>query len=300
LTQPIVKQHDNFDPSLIIDVGMNDGSDTAYYLHRGYRVAAVEANPLLVSAAERHFQSEIADGRLRVLNVGIAETSGESEFWISEVNNQWSSFSKEVATRRGATVLAEPVRVRCCPLSAVLKEVGTPYYLKMDIEGSDAIGLESLTKDLAPPYISVEFAHGLQTRLLQRLLDLGYCRFKLLNQVTFTDRQPVFDYEIGLRAVRKLYRKVAPIRPLIRNVVPRSDFDNFHESSDWSFPEGSSGPFGEQTFGWWTTPDRILQRFSQLQRAYNKAGAVFWWDLHATRRITGGIRLGQKETSAAA
>jgi FkbM family methyltransferase len=279
--RPIAKHREDFDPNLIIDVGMNDGSDTAYYLHCGYRVAAVEANPLLVSAAARRFQSEIADGRLRLLNVGIAETFGESEFWISEVNHQWSSFSKEVATRRGATVLPEPVRVHCCPLSAVVQEVGRPYYLKMDIEGYDAIGLESLSKGLAPPYISVEFAHGMQMRLLQRLLDLGYFGFKLLNQVTFSDRRPIFDYEVGLRAIRKLYRSAPPFCPLIRKLVPRADFDTFHETGTWRFPEGSSGPFGEQTYGHWMSSDRIVQRCSQLQRAYDKAGAVFWWDLHA-------------------
>ena len=76
------------DPSLIIDVGMNDGSDTAYYLHCGYRVVAVEANPELVSEAERRFRREIKDGRLTLLNVGIAEQAGEKDFWIAEANHQ--------------------------------------------------------------------------------------------------------------------------------------------------------------------------------------------------------------------
>jgi hypothetical protein len=34
--------------NLIYDVGMNDGNDTAYYLSRGFRVVAIEANPVLV------------------------------------------------------------------------------------------------------------------------------------------------------------------------------------------------------------------------------------------------------------
>jgi FkbM family methyltransferase len=269
------------DPSLIIDVGMNDGSDTAYYLRCGYRVVAVEANPALVSAAERRFQPEIADGRLTLLNVGIAEDEGESDFWIAEANDQWSSFSKPIATRRGATVLAQPVRVRCSPLSKVLADVGTPYYLKIDIEGYDAVGVESLAKEITPQYISVEFAHGMETRLLQRLLDLGYDRFKLLNQVTFTDKPPIFEHEKGLRALRKLYRKLPAARPLVRKIVPRSDFDTFHRTHGWSFPEGSSGPFGEQTYGPWMTSGEIHTRYTELRRSFEKAGAVFWWDLHA-------------------
>ena len=34
-------------PDLIYDVGMHNGSDTAYYLHKGFRVLAIEANPVL-------------------------------------------------------------------------------------------------------------------------------------------------------------------------------------------------------------------------------------------------------------
>ena len=35
---------------LIYDIGMNNGDDTAFYLIRGYRVLAIEANPELAEA----------------------------------------------------------------------------------------------------------------------------------------------------------------------------------------------------------------------------------------------------------
>ena len=35
---------------VIFDVGMNNGDDTAYYLHLGCRVVAVEADPVLAAA----------------------------------------------------------------------------------------------------------------------------------------------------------------------------------------------------------------------------------------------------------
>lgn len=40
---------------LIIDVGGNNGDDTAFYLHRGYRVVMVEANPLLAEHLRGRF-----------------------------------------------------------------------------------------------------------------------------------------------------------------------------------------------------------------------------------------------------
>ena len=36
---------------LIIDVGMHNGDDTAFYLAKGFEVVAVEANAALVEAA---------------------------------------------------------------------------------------------------------------------------------------------------------------------------------------------------------------------------------------------------------
>jgi hypothetical protein len=40
---------------LLYDVGMNNGDDTAYYLYKGFRVVAVEADPVLVEAARERF-----------------------------------------------------------------------------------------------------------------------------------------------------------------------------------------------------------------------------------------------------
>jgi hypothetical protein len=36
---------------LVFDVGMNDGADTVHYLSRGFRVIAVEADPVLSNTA---------------------------------------------------------------------------------------------------------------------------------------------------------------------------------------------------------------------------------------------------------
>ena len=45
---------------LIYDIGMYDGSDTRYYLNEGFRVLAIEANPVLVKRAkELIFQEEM-------------------------------------------------------------------------------------------------------------------------------------------------------------------------------------------------------------------------------------------------
>jgi len=45
---------------LIYDVGMNNGDDTAYYLRRGFRVVAIEANTCLAKCAAERFRTQIA------------------------------------------------------------------------------------------------------------------------------------------------------------------------------------------------------------------------------------------------
>jgi FkbM family methyltransferase len=66
------------------DVGLHNGNNTAYYLNKGCRVVAIEANPTLVAQASRRFKREIADERLILVNAAVAETEGSLPFWICE------------------------------------------------------------------------------------------------------------------------------------------------------------------------------------------------------------------------
>jgi FkbM family methyltransferase len=264
--------------NFIIDVGMNDGSDTAYYLHCGFWVIAIEADPRLTDAAKRRFATEIQAGKLAVLNLDIAPAAGAANF-NHATNPQSSFFSPGFASRRGIQI-AEKVRVPSAPLSAVIQRYGVPYYVKVDLEGHDLYCIESLSKIAVPPYISVDFAHGMEHKLLDRLLDLGYSRFKLLNQATYTDKMPVFEHEVLPRFGRKLHHLRA-LQPAIRKIFPRADFDTFKRQFDWTFPEGSSGPFAEKTYGRWIEASEVARRYTVLREAYDKAGAVFLWDLHA-------------------
>ena len=45
---------------LIFDIGMYNGSDTRYYLNEGFRVLAIDGNPVLVKRARKLiFQEEM-------------------------------------------------------------------------------------------------------------------------------------------------------------------------------------------------------------------------------------------------
>jgi FkbM family methyltransferase len=75
------------DRSLIFDVGCNDGQDSDFYLKKGFRVVAVEANPALCEGLRRRFAQEIAEGRFILVCEAIAEQAGEVEFYLNEIEN---------------------------------------------------------------------------------------------------------------------------------------------------------------------------------------------------------------------
>ena len=66
---------------LIYDIGMNNGDDTAYYLFKGYRVVAVEADPTLIEKARERFADDIRRGQLELLNVAIGPREETASFW---------------------------------------------------------------------------------------------------------------------------------------------------------------------------------------------------------------------------
>ena len=106
------------DPRLVYDVGVHRGDDTAYYLHKGFRVVGVEANPAMADHLRNRFKSEIAAGALQLLEVGVAEVEGELDFWICDAVTEWSSFMEQKASMGGKT--SRPVKVRTVPFARIL------------------------------------------------------------------------------------------------------------------------------------------------------------------------------------
>ena len=164
-------------PDLVYDVGMNNGDDTAYYLHLGYRVVAVEADPHLVEICQRRFADDIQAGRLIILDCAIGPTPGSAKFWLCLDKPEWNSFLKASASRRGYRVKAIDARVR--RFQEILAEHGIPHYLKIDIEGYDIYCLRDLDGAHLPRYLSLELG---QIDELLALRELGYDRFKLVVQ----------------------------------------------------------------------------------------------------------------------
>jgi FkbM family methyltransferase len=254
-------------PDLIFDVGVANGNDSAYYLHKGYRVVGVEANPLQLPALRERFETEIREGRYHLVPIAIAEVEGEAEFWICDDEPEWSSFDRSIASYKGSR--HHSVRVQTCPFRSVLEQFGTPFYCKIDIEGNDDLCVSDLAGPQRPPFVSIELDSGEpQIRLLERQ---GYTRFKIISQRTL--RQPHktvarLKTHLPLWLLKQAFR-------VETKLLRRPD-------GDWRFPNGSSGRFGEETPGDWLTADEAIElnRTLELAEYYDD-----WYDIHAALSI---------------
>lgn len=271
--------------NLIYDVGVHRGQDTDFYLRKGFKVIAFEANPANIEFCKKRFAAEIEEQRLVIIEGAIVETSDSASeeqkavFYRNKDHSFWGSADRSLAYRNevlGTT--NETIEVNAVNFRHCLKKYGVPHYLKVDIVGSETICLRALLDfEERPDYISINSEKVIFRRLEEEieLFDrLGYNKFKAIQQ-DFSH----LEAELALPGGKKI---------------------------DYKFEEGASGLFGEETEGKWKTREQILKRYRKIFTLYwlfgdysfltqTKKGKIFvaqlervlrrslpgWYDTHA-------------------
>lgn len=237
---------------LIYDIGVNHGEDTDFYLRKGFQVVGVEANPLIYAELVKRFHNEITNGDLVLLNKGISGERGTAKFYVNEDNDHWSSFVEAYGTRNGTRY--HTVDIDCLTIADLLAAYGTPYYMKIDVEGIDKTILENLAplKD-RPSFVSVE-EYGLAC--IDDLKALGgYTKFTLAAQNNKTWAQN-------------------PPNPPLEGLYVTKVFNG-----------KDSGLFGKELPGEWLSYEAFRALFARSVRAedYTYVGPQNeWFDVHAT------------------
>ncbi len=265
----------------VFDVGLYDGDDTAYYLHKGYSVVAIDTNPAMVDKAKRRFHAELENGTLSLLNAGITRQAGEQDFFISETFSEWSSFDEANATKDGSS--ATKIRVQCIPFSDILKKYDIPYYLKIDIEGNDRLCIEALEPGSLPNYVSIEMSHKRGDEDIRTLGSVGYTKFKCIRQ---NDLRPITPWNIA----RKLaFRRVASRPDIVGKVLRTLRIAKSRvfppREGDWQFSQGSSGTFGPDLPGPWISAEEavsVWKALHDIDQDLSAGGVGEWFDFHAT------------------
>jgi FkbM family methyltransferase len=116
---------------LVFDIGCHRGEDSDFYLQKGFRIVAVEANPALCGELKRKFSDQIADGRFVLVEKAIAEQAGEVEFFINEEASIWGTIRAQMAKRNGGSQSSTKIVVPAITFASLVEQFGIPYYLKI-------------------------------------------------------------------------------------------------------------------------------------------------------------------------
>jgi FkbM family methyltransferase len=182
------------DSMLIFDIGCHNGQDSDFYLKKGFRVVAVEANPELCKEIKNRFAREIGDGRFTLVERAIAEHDGEISFFINAKHSIWGTISGEWATQHAESRSdVTEITVPAITFPALIAEYGIPHYLKIDIEGADLLCVDALAAIAEPPkYVSIEFEESITgfQDAVQRLRKAGYRKFQIVDQARVPSQEP--------------------------------------------------------------------------------------------------------------
>jgi FkbM family methyltransferase len=264
---------------LIFDIGMHHGEDSEFYLKKGFRVVAIEANPALCAEVGERLASWIGQGRLTIVNRALGEHPGKARFFVNDAHSEWSTLSPGLVRRRekiGAP--SHAIEVPVIRPKTLFTEFGVPYYMKVDIETADWLCLADLvTLNERPRFTSVEMDGTTPFtvhRLFRLLQQAGYTRFKIISQ---------------------------------KNVPAQAEPNPPREGQHVGhrFVQGSSGLFGadlpgdwisarealafgyKASLSYWMVGDEGLLRSPRLGALHRSATRVFWrgidwYDCHAT------------------
>jgi hypothetical protein len=163
-------------------------------------------------------------------------------FYRSEQSG-WGTIVRNWAEDAAALgVPSTTTRVEAITLTDLTAEYGDAFYMKLDIEGMDRAAVETLaTTAVRPRFISMETSFARNPSFdavnadFEILTELGYDRFKIVDQTMVPDQKP-------------------PNPPAAGRYVP------------YRFDRGESGLFGEETPGDWLMKEQALAVFRRIFR----------------------------------
>ena len=148
---------------LIFDVGANHGAKTDIFLRLGARVVAVDPD----ESNERILREQFHALRVRpkpvvIVAKALSDKEAVETMFIDEpggakntLNPKWVEVLRADNTRFGSTLqFGETRRVETTTLDRLMETYGVPYFIKIDVEGFEAVVLRGLRRPV--PYLSFE------------------------------------------------------------------------------------------------------------------------------------------------
>lgn len=254
---------------LIYDIGMHKGEDTEFYLRKGFRVVAFEADPDLVRLCKNRLKGFIEQGQLTVVEGAIVNLESieagqrKARFYRNDDVSVWGTVCVDWAERNVRLgTSSSMLEVDVIDFAGIMQLHGVPHYMKIDIEGVDMVCVNALRLFRErPDYVSIEsdktgFANI--KREIDAFVDLRYDSFQAIEQSAIPHSQtPPYPAREGDYVAQR-------------------------------FERGSSGLFGSELGSEWQSKHEILCQYRVVRLGYylvGNDGIVGRWKYRGAMRL---------------
>lgn len=255
------RAHTAYQSKVVFDIGLHKGEDTSFYLQKGYKVVAFEADPDLVQLCKNRFKSQIATRQLQIVEGAVTPDigGGSVPFYKNAKMSVWGTIHQDW-NERNESIGAGGMVIEVAPVDMALcfEKFGIPHFMKIDIEGADMVALSALREfKQRPAYISIESSKvdiaEVQNEL-NMLRELGYHEFMPVQQSNIPGTQ-----------------------------ITTTDLEG--SPFTFVFDKDASGPFGEDLPKQWLGAEECMARYREIFKLYKVFG-----DKSLFRKIPGGLK----------
>jgi FkbM family methyltransferase len=148
---------------VIFDVGANQGQKTDIFLRLGAKVVAVEPDEQNQSILKQNFLAfRLIKRPVTIVGKAVSDRNGAETMWVDEpgsakntLNPKWVETLRTDSSRFGKSLeFAEKKEVETITLEELIRSQGLPFYVKIDVEGYEAVVLRGLRSPVR--YLSFE------------------------------------------------------------------------------------------------------------------------------------------------
>lgn len=184
---------------IAFDIGANTGVYTDWFLLNGYdKVICVEPSYEFKTLEDKYKNNP----KVILINKALSNYIGELQFYechnctaLSTANTDW--INKSRFTNQGKD-WRTAITVKCITLDSLIAEYGSPYFIKVDVEGYEYNVLQGYTKK-DNNILTFEWAEELSqvmNNCQSHLFNLGYSKFFCqYNSDDLSNQPTILDYK---------------------------------------------------------------------------------------------------------
>jgi FkbM family methyltransferase len=147
---------------LIFDIGADGGFKTGIFRKLQATVVAVDPDESNQKVLRKRFVTWRRQKKVIVVGKAVSESNGRETFWVDEpgsgkntLNRKWVGILRTDRNRFGTELKFDNSRqVETITLETLISTYGSPFFVKIDVEGNELNVLKGLKRPV--PYLSFE------------------------------------------------------------------------------------------------------------------------------------------------